>query len=139
MRDLSELGIEQASAVNDHVIEVVQQQLGVRLPKEYLAFVRYNDEAQPATSAIEFGGEKTVIDSFFKFTDAKREPYGVLAYFGIHGLPKTIVPFARDPGDAFFCMDFNKSGRIVFYNSKTNQIVHVADSFGDFIDNLSEP
>ena len=139
MRDMSELGIEQTSAVDDRVVEAVQRQLGVRLPEEFIIFVRYNDEAQPLLSAVEFGGEKTVIDSFFKFTDDKNEGYGILSYSGIPGLPKKVVPFARDPGDGFFCIDMNMSGKIVFYDPATNQCAHVADSFGDFIDSLSEP
>jgi len=138
MRDLSELGIEQDGSVTDEMVATVQDHIGVEFPADYVFFVKYCDEAEPTVGGIQFGDEETMIDSFFKFSDEEQEEYGILGYVGIPGFPKKVIPFARDPGDAFFCLDMNRAGAVVFYNPDTEKWSQVAETFGEFIDMLIE-
>lgn len=92
--------------------------------------------------------EKTCIGRFFDFNHLPCLAYSddVTNDFDYYSLPimqeKSILPFADDPGGYFFCFDYRNqkdNPSIVLWireNTEEFDIVKVADSFEEFINNL---
>lgn len=139
--DWSPFGIEQGSSVDSNTISQVQKLLGVSFPKSYLDLVAYSDEASPEVSAFSYGDEGTCISEFFSFSPDVT-PYTISWFSGAGkptGLPKGMVPIARDAGGYLVCLNFKTpSITVEIFDPNSSSIYFAANNFDDFVNLWSE-
>jgi hypothetical protein len=139
--DWSSFGIEQGSSVDSTTISQVKKLLGVSFPKSYLDLVTYSDEASPEVSGFSYGNEGTCISEFFSFSPDVT-PYTISWYLGAGkppGLPKEMVPIARDADGYLVCLNFKTSSITVeIFDPNSSSTYFVASNFDDFVNLWSE-
>jgi hypothetical protein len=137
----SSFGIKQGSSVDRNTISKVQKLLDVSFPKSYLDLVTYSDEASPEVSAFSYGDEGTYISEFFSFSPDVT-PYTISWYSGAGkppGLPKGMVPIARDAGGYLVCLNFKTpSITVELFDPSSSSTYFVASNFDDFVNLWSE-
>lgn len=130
-------GIEAGSSVDEAVIALVQQHLGVNLPPLYLDLVSYADEASPEWSTFDYGGQQTCISEFFKFT-AQAEPYSLLWYATgqrVARLAPGLIPIARDAGDQLVCLNTTGAAiTVALFAPDSGHTYPVAADFQQFVE-----
>ncbi|WP_149086339.1 SMI1/KNR4 family protein [Pseudomonas prosekii] len=107
--DWSSFGIEQESSVDTNAISQIEKLLSVSFPKSYLDFVTYSDKASPEISSFPYGNEAACMSEFFFFSPDVA-PYTISWYSGAGkppGLPKQMIPIARDAGGYLIALNFN--------------------------------
>lgn len=139
--DWSTFGIEPDSTVDDDTISQIQKLFGVLFPRSYLDLVTYADEASPEVSSFPYGEGETCISEFFSFSPDK-VPYTISWYSGPGappGLPKGMIPVARDAGGFLICLNFKtESISVEIFDPNSNNIYFVANSFDEFVELWSE-
>ncbi|WP_149086343.1 SMI1/KNR4 family protein [Pseudomonas prosekii] len=139
--DWSSFGIEQGSSVDANTISQVEKLLSVNFPKSYLDLVTYSDEASPETSSFPYGNEGTCISEFFSFSPDVA-PYTISWYSGAGtppGLPKQMIPIARDASGYLICLNFNTpSVAVEIFDPNSSKTDFVANNFDDFVNSWTE-
>lgn len=135
--DWDSFGIEKNSPVDHQTITLIQKQLGVILPENYIDLLKYANEAAPEISSFHFGtGQETCVSEFFAATETS-EPQSVLWYSKPHkieGLPLQSVPIARDAGGYIIYLNFQRQpASIELIDPNSRSIFHIANSFDEFI------
>jgi hypothetical protein len=141
MRDLSELGMfdncrDPRPSVTPELIAKFEEDFGVRLPDDYITFLRFSNGGCPD---LDYSQDYS-IDSFYEMTgdgvdrdkmwSSKRQLNWLL--------PGKDIPIARDGMGGIFFIDCARDPAPVLFISldNTNDVVSIADSFGEFIDQL---
>ncbi|MBP5954591.1 SMI1/KNR4 family protein [Pseudomonas anatoliensis] len=139
--DWCSFGIEQGSSVDSNTIFQVEELLGISFPKSYLDLVTFSDKAAPEISSFSYGNEKTCISEFFSFSPDVAS-HTILWYSGAGkplGIPKQMIPIARDAGGYLVCLNFNTSSVAVeIFDPNSSKVNFVANNFSDFVNLWSE-
>lgn len=134
-------GIEPNFIVDEDTIRQTQKLFGVLFPQSYLDLVTYADEASPEICSFSYGNEEACISEFFSFSSDK-VPYTISWYSGPGappGLPKGMIPVARDAGGFLICLNFKtESTPVEIFDPNSNNIYFVANSFDEFVELWSE-
>ncbi|MFC4161923.1 SMI1/KNR4 family protein [Chitinimonas lacunae] len=129
-------GIAEDRGVNNTTIKMVEEKLQIKFPPLYLDLVTFCKEPMPEFANFAYDNEETAISEFFEFSPDVR-PYTVAWYArpnAIQGLPKNILPIARDAGDYLICFNYNTPNyEICIYDSTERVLKHVADNFDEFV------
>lgn len=120
---------------NQDAIELFQEQLGFKLPHEYISFIKINNGGRPDLNVIVLkSGVEKVVNKFLSFNESDKENI-----FSAKGRTeeddKELVPFAVDPAGNYYCF---KRDEVFFYNHEDGELQFAADSFSDFIGLLKE-
>ncbi|WP_080932047.1 SMI1/KNR4 family protein [Pseudomonas fluorescens] len=139
--DWNSYGIDPGSSVDCDTIFQVQKLLGVVFPESFLNLVTYSNEASPEISSFSYGNEETCISEFFSFSPVVT-PYTITWYLGAGrplGLPKGMVPIARDAGGYLVCLNFKTfSITVEIFDTNSRNVYFIANSFDDFVNLWSE-
>jgi hypothetical protein len=139
--DWNSFGIDPRPSVDCDTIFQVQKLLGVAFPDTFLDLVTYSDNASPETSSFLYGDEETCISEFFSFSPAMT-PYTITWHLGVGsppGLPKGMVPIARDAGGYLVCLNFQScSITVEIFDPNSRNAYFIANSFDDFVNLWSE-
>ncbi len=142
---------ETSNPVTLHDIQSVEKEIGLVFPKEMIDhYLRFNGGFAERNRWEYEEGEFHCVHGFIpiKHPSGSRktieEVYKKMISKNL--LPKTFIPFARDPGGNFFCTDEN--GKVYYYvmdvwddelsieqNQKTATEL-ICNSFAEFIDGL---
>ncbi|MFJ2494564.1 SMI1/KNR4 family protein [Pseudomonas iridis] len=127
--------------MSKNTIYQVQKLLYANFPESYLDLVIHSDSASPKTSEFSYGDEKTCISEFFQFS-ADVTPYTILWNLEAGsrpGLPKGMVPIARDAGGKLVYLNLNTHSIAIEIFDPASSKTHVtASNFDEFIGLWSE-
>jgi cell wall assembly regulator SMI1 len=141
----------------------LESQLKARLPEDYRAFLLQSNGGRPApcrfTFALEGEEQESILEWFFAVHD---QPYeededwgpdageGLPPYFAQpldevrkdfrSEMPKAkVLPVGRDPGGNLVCLGYagKWAGRVYFFDHEMGMLVHLAESFTEFLAGLS--
>jgi hypothetical protein len=152
MRNLNELNINEGgrpvirSPPADSQIAAFQSQFGVTLPSEYVAFLRHSNGGHPERNSFKPAGlaEDVMwgVSRFYHLDDDRTDLEGIWGATNewravISG---KIVPIGDDGGGNQILLWFDKGPPMVkiCVHDESMRLIHVADSFSEFIDLLSD-
>jgi hypothetical protein len=154
MRDLSEININDGSGrrvekagPTARQVAQVEELVGARLPTDYLAFLSYSNGGAVEVDAFEVEvlgtSHEWNIDRFFHIS-RDTGTWDSVVHNYMHrwpAAPRAVLPIATDGGGNLVCLDL-RGGRhdIVLWahDEPSWPLLHVADSFGHFIDSLRQ-
>ena len=131
--------------ISENEISFLENQFGIKYPKEYVELVLNNDGASPTYDCWDMpnGEKEKVFDHLISLSDKNisnvfNTYYILKNEFGISDL----IPFADDPFGNYLCFMKNNM-KIYYYNcdgyDNPNYVgEYVAASFGEFIASLYE-
>jgi SMI1 / KNR4 family (SUKH-1) len=148
MRNLFELNINKTESqklippLNEKCILDFETQFSFKIPKNYKDFLEFSNGGHPEASSISYGGDDECadIDVFFHLTENQDDKYGVWYNTGIlHSFfsGKQRIAIAQDGGGNTIFIDISdeKEDIYIYYIPEKN-LVRIAHSFEEFIDNL---
>src|SRR5262249_47885029 len=131
---------------SERTIKSFEEQFELALPEDYLAFLRHSNGGHPERNAFIPIGSATGImrnvDRFYCLNDNQSDleglwaatrawrtviPGKILAIGSDGGGNQLLLSFEHDPPSVEFCL-----------HEDNMRLIHVADSFGEFIDMLCE-
>jgi len=152
MRNLDELNVNECGhpvtrkPPTAAQIAEFQSNFGVTLPDEYLVFLRHSNGGHPERDSFRPKGLAEDVSwgvgRFYFLSDDHNDLEGLWAASNEWrwALHSNIVPIGDDDGGNQILLSFDKQPPSVelCVHDEGMRIIHVADSFGEFIDMLSE-
>lgn len=146
-----------AGAPTDSELEAIEQELGTSLPADFVEYLRAANggSTEYAARVPPPDGEWIGMTGLFSTRPDKYGKYSYETFLGeiilareTQGIPREVLPFARDGGGCSFYLDLTSEGqgRVVVFRSglpawtgrsAEDAFIPVAASFVDFIDSLS--
>lgn len=129
----------------DEQIIAVEQILGVKLPKDYVAIAREHQGQSLQPNGLDFNEDGNGLGFLlhFELDDERRQDS--LAYYpaspGLYDALPNAVPFSYDGGGNYFAFDYGQDSKnppIVFWDHETGSVDFVAKSFTDLVSMLTE-
>ena len=152
MRDLKELNVNEGgkpvdrSPPTDQQVESFESRFSVKLPDEYLMLLRQSNGGHPELDGFHPKGvpepELVGIDRFYYLGSDQNDIEGLwratTEWQAATG--KNIIPIAYDPGGNQIALSYETPSPLVYLciHDDEFRMIHVADSFGEFIDMLCE-
>jgi len=146
MRRLNELNIDSSKldGPNAHEIDDFENWFGVKLPLDYIGFLRFSNGGSPEVDTFVYRvGEdegEGAVSTFFSLTSDKDDTYGI---WYCTGLIESVLGFKcvaiaeNGGGDMIFLDMRDKPPSVkILYRSSGNSTPEIADTFEDFIDSL---
>lgn len=152
MRDLAELNINEGgrpvtrAPPTKQQIREFESLFAVELPEDYLVLLQHSNGGHPEVDSFQLPGPEEGallgVNRFYHLGDDKNDHEGLWrAATAWEGRTSSrMVPFANDPGGNQLMFDFGCQPPAVklCIHDEDFRIVHLADSFGEFIDGLVE-
>ena len=121
----------------------VEQELGVKIPKDYVEVVRCNPGKMPLPGDHDADGNGSsvgVLHHFHGEINSGRLGWGDFINDGSNTL---LLAFSRDGGGNYFAFDYGNNRRnekptVVFWDHETGIITKLANSFTEFLGQLKE-
>lgn len=150
MRDLKELNLNEGGKPvpwprpTAEQVREFEERFGVRLPDEYLSLLRYSNGGHPEKDSFRPAGATEDVlwgvNRFYHLTDDHTDLEGLWRateeWQSVIG--KKLVPVANDAGGNQLVLAFDRhppSVKICIHDENF-RLLHVADTFGEFIDLL---
>lgn len=152
MRDLHELNVNEGGQAvtrkppTDAQIANFQSQFGVTFPDEYLVFLRHSNGGHPEQNSFRPKGlaEDVVwgVNRFYHLDQDQDDLEGLWAATKEwrRVIPGKVVPIGNDGGGNQLLLSFDQEppGVKLCLHDEGMRLIHVADSFAEFIDMLAE-
>lgn len=142
---------EPGAPVGDAVVEVIEQQLGVHLPPDFLECAkRYHGTGPEVECAFTYqdpdrGSVESCLGALLSFD--LEEEYNILTIRSLLAdqIPPGVIPFGEDGGGDFICFDFRASAAqppvVYFAHEKPSgqRLIPLAADFASFLEMLYQP
>ncbi len=152
MRDLTELNVNEGGLPvtrkppTKGQIEAFERHFGICFPSDYLQFLHHSNGGYPELNAFRPKGlvEDVLwgVDCFYYLTDDRQDLGGLWGATEVwhQFLGFNVVPIAQDGGGNQILLSFDQTPPSVnlCIHDEEMRLIHVADSFGEFIDMLTE-
>ena len=151
MRDLRELNLNEGGRPvtrkppSDAQIAAFQSHFGIVLPEDYIVFLRHSNGGHPERDAFR---PKGLVDGlfgvayFYRLNDDQADVSGVWAATTAwrNALSANVAAIGDDGGgnQILLCFDGNSASVKLCIHDEAMRLIHVADSFSEFIDMLRE-
>lgn len=118
-------------------INKIEKKYHYVLPEEFKSCVLQNNAGMPSRSILKRPENEYVFGGLMSFNkDDADNIYDFIELFEVDdGKELKLFPFGLDPFGNFYC--FN-NGKVVYYDHETDQSKIIAESFAEFLGNLSE-
>ena len=133
--------IEHLPVASLEEVALVEQEIGFKLPQDFIEIARHNQGRMPNPHYHEADGKGGVLSALFHFNgefDDGRLGWGD---FINEGADTLLLAFCRDGGGNFFAFDYGNDPQmekpeIVYWDHETRNITKLADTFEEFLGQL---
>ena len=128
------------NAVTDERIKVVEAELKIKFPKDFVANIKQYDGGYPIPNKITVEGREEVLNNLVSFQEEDTS-FILDIISDIENFDDSnLVPIAEDPFGNLFCYSFGENiCEIVFWNHEEGSVKkHVCNSFEELIAMLHE-
>lgn len=116
----------------------MEMEKGITFPQKYIDLVSSENGASPDKKIFDCATRHDcVFDSLINWDKSRKAN---MFFWAATLNVKNIIPFGQDPFGNLICFDYSHGSepKIVFWDHETSEILHVADGFQYFLDNLRE-
>lgn len=133
-------------SIKDSDLDRLEELVGHKLPSEFRSHYLVFNGGEPEKSFYLVDGSPLVVQEFFSITHGESAQTVEDNYRDLVEvdkiIPNHLLPFGRDPGGDFYCLNMRDGSVSVFraeYLPKVDDCVtEIADSFGAFLEGLVE-
>lgn len=125
--------------VSEENIQVVEAELKIEFPKDFITNIKKYDGGYPKPNKIMVEGQDEVVNNLVSFLEA--DASFILDIIGdIENFrDSNLVPIAEDPFGNLFCYSFKENAyEIVFWSHEKGSVKHVCNNFEELIAMLHE-
>jgi len=145
MSDFNEF-INTQKSITDYHLNELESLTGYKLPSDFREHYLIFNGGEPELCLYMYEGSPLVVQEFFPiaFGDERNTVEGNYRELVLEDkiIPRNLLPFGRDPGGDFYCLDM-ESGRITIFRAEylpdlNECITEIAVSLAEFLDGLTE-
>lgn len=127
------------NVVSDEDIQVIEEELQIVFPKDFVANIKKYDGGYPKPNKITVEGQEEVLNNLVSFLEGDRSFILNIIRDIENFRDYNLVPIAEDPFGNLFCYFFRENAyEIVFWNHEESSRKHVCDNFEELIAMLHE-
>lgn len=120
------------------LIEEYERNTGFFFPHSFRRFTKKNNGGRPERCLVRIDNNEYCVKTFLSFNRTDRETVWNHTEWQNNLYNGKYIPFANDNFGNLFCFSSNsdESDTIIFWNHETNTVIHIADSFDEFLNML---
>lgn len=130
-------------ALTPSIFDEVQREFELTIPEVVKDFYLANNGGQPSPFMFRTEDHEIVVNAILPLISKRRSDTVIDCYVSLvltkKLVPKSLFPFAIDPGGEFFFVDTDSPlGAVFLFNSDIMEIQKLSDSFVQFWDHVVE-
>ena len=128
------------NVVTDDIISVVETELKVKFPKDFINNIKQYDGGYPIPNKITIEGQEEVLNNLVSFLEEDTSFILDIISDTENFSDSNLVPIAEDPFGNLFCYSFGENTcEIVFWGHEERFVIkHVCNNFEELITMLHE-
>ncbi|CAM1346907.1 SMI1/KNR4 family protein [Tenacibaculum insulae] len=127
------------NSLDNSQIKLIEQELSVKLPIEFVALIKQNNGARPSKNSYDLKNEKgKFFDSLIDYSfEEKNNVVAVYKRLKTYSVNK-MIPFGEDGFGNYICFNYvnEENPNVVFYDHEINEVIEITNSFNEFLDLL---
>jgi len=121
----------------------VEEEIGYKLPADFIEVARHHQGQFPMPGGHHADGNGSSVGGLYHFHGEFGSGRLGWGDFINEGADSLLLAFCRDAGGNFFAFDYGKDPQkknpiVVFWDHETRVVTKLADSFTDFLDQLTD-
>ena len=127
------------NVVSDENIKVVETELKIKFPEDFVANIKKYDGGYPKLNKITVEGQEEVLNNLVSFLEEDTSFILDIISDIENFSDSNLVPIAEDPFGNLFCYSFRENAyEIVFWSHEESSVKHVCNNFEELIAMLHE-